>query len=163
MIKIDFSQDEIDQLYAGQLNHPNPKVRRKILALYLKSQNVGHDIISNICRISWPTMTSYFNEYKEGGIEKLAQTGHTGHPSELKAHRDAIKAEFTAKPPATLKEARARIISLTGLERSIPQVWEFLRKLGFSTKKVGGVPGRADPVEQEAFKKRTRAKVGRSR
>ena len=56
-------------------------------------------------------------------------------------------------PPATLKEARSKINELTGIERSIPQIWSFLRRLGLSTRKVGGVPGNVDPQEQERFKK----------
>ena len=161
MINIAFSQDEIDRLYDGQLNHPIPKVRRKILAIYLKSQGVKHEIILRICRITWPTMTHYFHEYMGGGFEKITQARHVGHPSKLTAYGDTVRTELDARPPATLKEARARIKELTGLERSIPQVWAFLRKIGFSIKKVGGVPGRADPVEQEAFKKRTRTKTDR--
>lgn len=163
MIKIRFSQEENDRLYDAQLNHPVPKVRRKILALYLKSQGISHDLICKTCRISWPTMTSYFNEYMNGDFEQFAQTRHHGNPSKLKTHGEVIKDAFAAKPPATLKEARARIAALTGLERSIPQIWAFLRTLGLRTRKVGGVPGRVDPAAQEDFKKRTRAKTSGSR
>ena len=65
-----------------------------------------------------------------------------------------IKDAFDAKPPATLKEARARIQEMTGLTRSISQVWSFLRKIGLKTRKVGGVPGKADPAQQEELKKK---------
>jgi len=37
-----------------------------------------------------------------------------------------------ANPPATRKEAQARIKALTGIQRSLPQVGEFLKKTGFS-------------------------------
>jgi transposase len=99
-------------------------------------------------------MLAYFKEYKDGGIERLTLNLHRGHPSELNSYKDEIVLAFNAKHPATLKEARAKIKEITGLTRSLPQIWSFIHKLGFAPRKVGGVPGRVNVEEQERFKKK---------
>jgi len=155
MINIDFSAEEIDALYEAHDMNPSPQMRRKLLAVYLKSLGIEHGRICKILRISLPTFLSYMEQYMEGGIDRLTLNLHRGHPSELNTFAISIKKEFAMKPPATLKEARQRIKSLTGLERSIPQIWSFVRKLGMSVRKVGGIPGKADVAEQEVFKKKS--------
>jgi len=154
MVKIAFTEEEIDRLYEGQLSHESQSTRKKMLALYLKSIGIEHAMICKICRVSWPTMLSYLKDYIDGGIEKLTKNLHVGHPSALNAYSQEIKAAFVADPPATIKEARAKIIEITGLSRSIPQIWSFLNKIGMKPRKVGGVPGRADVEAQEDFKKK---------
>jgi hypothetical protein len=42
-----------------------------------------------------------------------------------------IIAHLEENPPATQKEAQARIKELTGIQRSLPQVREFLKKTKF--------------------------------
>jgi len=163
MLNIDFSDDEIDALYEAHDMNPNPKVRRKLLAVYLKSQNLEHGKICKMLRISLPTFLSYMRQYMEGGIDRLILNLHRGHPSELNAFAIPIRKEFERKPPATLKEARKRIKSLTGIERSIPQVWEFVRKLGMSVRKVGGIPGKVDAEAQEVFKKKSLSRDSKRR
>jgi len=153
MIRIEFDPVAIDALYQAQLEHSNPRIRKKLMAVYMKSLDVKHAEICRICRISWPMLLSYFKEYVSGGIDKLAEIRHEGHPSKLNDFAQEIKNMLVLNPPATLKEARSKINELTGIERSIPQIWSFLRRLGLSTRKVGGVPGNVDPQEQERFKK----------
>jgi hypothetical protein len=46
----------------------------------------------------------------------------------LATHNAEIIAALEANPPATYKEAQARIKAVTGLQRSLPQVREFLKK-----------------------------------
>jgi len=69
--------------------------------------------------------------------------------SELDEHIETLKAEFEARPPATINEAVER---LTGIRRSPTQVRAFLtQKLGMKRLKVGQIPAKADPEEQKAF------------
>jgi transposase len=154
MIKIVFSQTEIEELYKAQLSNPNPRIRKKLMAVYMKSLGIGHEIICKACRISWPTLLSYFKEYISGGINEMTKNRHRGHPSKLNDFEHEIKALLVDNPPATVKEAKAKIKGLTGIEISIPQIWAFMRKIGFSTRKVCGIPGKADPEVQESFKKK---------
>ena len=153
MIKLVFTDEEKDNLFKEYKEAMSPRVRNKLLAIHLKSLDVDHSKICEICRVSWPTMLSYFKEYQRDGIEGLTTIKHKGRPSEMNSHADVIKAAFVERPPSTIKEARSRIEEMTGLTRSIPQVWSFLNRIGFRLRKVGGVPGKANIAEQDAFKK----------
>lgn len=55
MIKIEFSVEEVDALDLERYHHPAPKVQKKMEALYLKSQQLAHQDICRLCRISEPT------------------------------------------------------------------------------------------------------------
>ncbi len=153
MIKIAFDPKAKEELYKAHQNHPNPRIRKKLMAVYMKSLDIEHETIRETCRVSWPTLLSYFKEYTCGGIDELTKNRYRGHPSELNKFRDEIQSLLVKTPPATVKEAKAKIKELTGITRSDPQIWFFMRKLGLSTRKVCGIPGKADPEVQEAFKK----------
>jgi transposase len=73
--------------------------------------------------------------------------------SELCEHTKTIEAYFREHPPASVKEAMAKIKELTGIQRSENRVREFLKSIGMSPRKVGMIPAKADPDEQESFLK----------
>lgn len=75
MINIDFTSEEIDTLELERYHHPDPKVQKKMEVLYLKSQQLAHQEICRLCRISEPTLVTYLKQYQEGGIELLKKTG----------------------------------------------------------------------------------------
>jgi len=75
MIQIEFTPQEIDALELERYHHPDPKVQKKMEALYLKSQQLAHRDICRLCRISEPTLVAYLRQYQEGGIEQLKKTG----------------------------------------------------------------------------------------
>ncbi len=141
MIQITFTSSEIDTLHQGFTNHPHPKVRQKMHVLYLKSIGIPHQQIRQICRISKSTLTSYLKQYIQGGIAGLIQLHYKGQPSQLDEHADKVKKDFKDHPPSTLSEARQRIFELIGLERSIPQIQEFVQRLGLRRLKTGSLPG----------------------
>jgi transposase len=136
------------------MNNPSARARKKLLAIYLKSIGFDHGTICNVGRISEPTLVTYLKAYRDGCIERLSKNPHLGHPSELNKYRQEITEAFHAKLPASLKEAREKIKKVTGLERSLPQIWCFLGKIGLRPRKVGGVPGKVNIEAQEAFKKK---------
>jgi hypothetical protein len=74
MIKIEFAPDEIDALEYERYHHPDPKVQKKMEALYLKSQGIVHQEICRLCRISKPTLIVYLKQYQKGGVEQLKKT-----------------------------------------------------------------------------------------
>jgi len=72
----------------------------------------------------------------------------------LTAHTETLEAYFRAHPPATVKEAMAKIEELTGLHRSENRVRAFFQSIGMQRHKVGMIPAKADPEQQEACKKK---------
>jgi len=141
MIQIEFTSNEIDTLFEGFKNHPHPRVRQKMHALYLKSHKMPHKQICEICRITKTTLTTYIKSYTQKGIAGLTVLKYQGQPSKLDDHSDKIKKDFGRNPPSTLSEARQRIFDLTGLERSIPQIRDFLNRIGLRRLKTGPLPG----------------------
>jgi len=71
MITIEFSPEEVDALELERYHHPDPKVQKKMEVLYLKSQQLAHQDICRLCRISEPTLVAYLTQYHEGGIAQL--------------------------------------------------------------------------------------------
>jgi len=157
MIRIDFSSEEIDALYEERLHHPHPHVRRKLDALYLKSQGLAHQAICRIVRITKATLVSYLKAYQEGGIAQLTEDRFYRPQSELDQHRLQLEDYFRQHPPVSIAEAQSKIEALTGLHRSPTQIRQFLQRIGLKCRKVGSVPAKAIDEEkvheQETFKK----------
>jgi transposase len=153
MIKIEFTEEEIQALHYQRYHHPHPRVQRKMEALWLKSQKVSHNQIAKLTGVSINVVTRYFREYKKGGLEKLKELNFYQPESELQQHHETIEAYFRKTPPATIKEAMSKIEELTGIKRSETQVRKFLKSIGLKRRKVGMIPSKADPDKQEAFKK----------
>ena len=154
MIKIQFTEEAIDELRYQRFNHPHPRVQRKMESLLLKSDGLPHHQITRILCISENTLRQYLREYEEGGIEAL-KTLHFRKPqSELAEHRQSLEAYFEEHPPATVNEAAARIEEITGIRRGLTQVRKFLDSLGLRPRKIGMIPAKADVEEQERFKKK---------
>ena len=157
MLKIEFSEAEIEALDYERYHHPHPKVQRKMEVLYLKSQGLKHSEIRRLCRInSKTTLSKYLYEYREGGIEALKQLNYKGKPSELNAHIPSLKEHFEKHPPRNSAQAQSEIERLTGIKRSPTQVKAFLKRIGMRHRKVGYVPGKVVESEkiqeQEAFR-----------
>lgn len=153
MIKLEFTEVQAKTLHYERYHHPHPRVQRKMEALWLKSQGLRHREICRLTGISATTLTSYLRRYQAGGIEALKEVDFYRPQSQLQAHRGTLEAYFREHPPATAKEAMAKIEALTGVRRSPDRVRVFLKRLGMDCRKVGMVPAKADEEKQAAFKK----------
>lgn len=155
MIVIDFTPEDIEALDYQRYHHPHPKVQRKMEALWLKSQGLPHKQITRLTGISPNTFRAYLRQYQTGGIDTLKQLNFHPHPSQLLAHQTTIEDYFRTNPPATIKEAAAKIYELTGIARSESRVRAFLKSIGIQHRKVGHIPAKADVEVQEGFKKKS--------
>jgi transposase len=120
-------------------------------ALWLKSQKMSHKEICRLTGISPSTLRRYIKAYQQGGIDALKELIFYQPQSELMHHKATIEAYVREHPPASVKEAMAKIEELTGIKRSENRVREFLKSIGLSPRKVGMIPAKADPEEQESF------------
>lgn len=128
MIRIVFTDEEINQLRTERFTHSHPRVRRKMEAVFLKSQGLSHQEIGKMVGITQDTLREYLEQYKSGGIEALKILHFRKPTSPLEEYRETIEQDFEKNPPATLKEAASRIHKLTGIKRSPKQVGRFLKK-----------------------------------
>jgi transposase len=159
MIKIKFSEADKENLHDERYNHPHPFVQKKVEVLWLKSQGVKHKDICRLAKLCSTTVTTYLNEYKEGGIEALKTIQFRQPRSGMDDHRDTLEAYFREHPPATAKAAMATIEKLTGLKRSPQRVRVFMKRIGLKFRKAGMMPAKADIEKQAAFKKKSWSRV----
>ena len=151
MIEIEFTEEEMKALDYERYHHPHPRVQRRMEALWLKSQNISHKQICQFTGISSNTLTDYLRKYQEYGIGGLKEVNFYRPQSELGQHTKTIEAYFCEHPPASIKEATAKIEELTGIKRSENRVRMFLKSIGMAPRKVGMIPAKADQDEQEQF------------
>lgn len=154
MIRLEFTEKEVEFLNYERFHHPHPRVQRKMEVLYLKSQGLSHQEICRLTRICAATLCTYLHDYQQGGIEQLKTVKFYRPQSELGAHTQSLEAYFRLHPPPSVKAAGATIEELTGIKRSPTQVRQFMDHLGLKRRKVGVIPAKADLQEQEDFKKK---------
>ena len=155
MIRIAFEEEDVKRLRQERFDHPHPRVQLKMEVLLLKSQELPHHQIRAVADIAESTLCEYLREYQEGGVEKLKELHFHKPESALEEHRGTLEAYFLEHPPATVKEAVAKIEQITGIRRGLTRVRQFLKSLGLRRLKVGSIPAKADPEKQEEFKKKS--------
>jgi transposase len=133
--KIEFSQEQIKQLSYESIHQDHSIVRRRMQALLLKSQGLRHKKIAEILSISETTLREYLDLYLAGGVEALKELHYQGKANKLAEKKAEIIAALEVSPPSTYKEAQAKIKEVTGLQRSVPQVREFLKKTSLTVAK----------------------------
>ena len=154
MIKIAFRAADLQALAYERYHPPYPRVQRKMEALGLKSQALPHPEICRLTGIGGDPLRRYLRAYQAGGIERLKEVQFYRPQSDLAAHRESLETYFRKKPPASIKEAMAKIEELTGIRRSENRVREYLKSIGLKGYKVGLIPAKADGDQQEEFKKK---------
>jgi len=163
MLRIAFSDHDIEQLRYERYHHPHPRVQQKMEALLLKSQNLPHQVIAGCVGVCENSLLTYFRAYQAGGIQALKQVNFYRPASELEMHRTSLEAYFHDHPPTTIAEAAAVIERLTGIQRKPTQVRVFLRKLGLKRLKTYAVPDKTDTARQDAFKKTSSNRASQKR
>jgi transposase len=159
MLRIAFSDQDVEQLRYERYHHPHPRVQQKMEALLLKSQGLPHQVIASCVGVCENTLLAYFRAYQDGGLEALKQINFYRPSSELDMHRSTIEAYFRDHPPTTIAEAAAVIERLTGIQRRPTQVRTFLKKLGLKRLKTYAVPDKTDSDSQDRFKKTRSSRV----
>lgn len=153
MLHIIFTKEAAEALHYERYHYFDPRIQVKMEVLWLKSQGLTHQEIARLTGVTPRTVLRYVREYIEGGIERLKQNNYRGAPSALNEHAATLKEYFEKHPPHTVAEAQSVIEKLTGIRRSGPQVWKFLRRLGMKCRKVAVVPGKADEAKRQEQKR----------
>lgn len=152
MLSIEFSEADKQALLHERFHHPHPRVQIKMEALWLKSQGMEHQAITQLVGISANTLRSYLREYQSGGIEGLKELRFYRPSSALTPHTQSLEEHFRKHPPISINAAIETIETLTGIRRCPTQVRLFLKRLGMKRLKVGVYPAKADPEVQETFR-----------
>ena len=141
MLPIEIKTKDEQIIATQRKEHPHPRVRQKMDALHLKASGLKHKQISVIMGINGNTLRSYLKEYQKDGVKKMLHVNFYQPVSELDAYQATIRKYIEQTPPASIKEAQAKIKELTGIKRGPTQTGIFLKKMGVKLRKVGMVPG----------------------
>jgi transposase len=154
MLRLEFSEADNHALSHERYHHPHPRVQQRMEALWLKRQGLPHQRIATLCAISGNTLRAYLELYQAGGMEAQKQLNFYRPQSLLNEQRESIEAHLRAHPPHTITEAVSVIEALTGIRRSPTQIRVFLKRRGLKCLKVGLLPAKGDPQEQEAYQEK---------
>ena len=155
MRQITFTDEQVKHLLHESIYHDHHLVRRQMLTLFLKAQGYAHHEVADLIQISPTTLRTYLDQFTAGGLDGLKALHDTGKPNRLAEQHAAIIAHLEAAPPATLKEAQAKIAEASQLKRSLPQVRAFLQTDKLRRRKMKQLPKDGDPEllrAQETFR-----------
>jgi transposase len=155
MIRLAFTEAEMEELNYQRYHHPHPRVQRKMEVVLLKAKGLSHQQIGHCVGICGNTLHSYLKQYQDGGIEALKRLDFAHPTSELEKHHQTLETYFQEHPPTTIPQACAKIEELTGVKRRPTQVRIFLKKMGLKRLKTYAVPAKVDVEAQETFKKKS--------
>lgn len=153
MSGLNFTEEDRKILNHERFHHPHPRVQLKMEVLWLKSQNLPLKLICKLADISPNTLRTYCEQYQSGGVERLKEINFNQPKSELESHKITIRQYLELNPPANINQAAQQIEKLTGIRRSPSQIRKFLKSIGMRCLKVGAIPAKADPDEQEEYKR----------
>ncbi len=151
---MEFTRDEINDLYHEFMGHPAGTTKKKLHVVYLKSLNLPHQDIALIARVSCDTVTRYLQEYNKGGLAAISIVRTHSPSSKLLPHKEDIKLYFQSNPPHTVSEAVFEIEQITGIKLGLSACRKFMLKhLRMKFRKMAAIPSKADPERQECFLK----------
>ena len=96
-------------------------------------------------------MRNWIHQYVKDGLSAILSTSPSCRIGELESHVPSILSSLDSSPVHSVKEACARIKEVCGVDRKPTQVWHFLKSHGYKFRKMGQVPGKANPVLQEQW------------
>jgi transposase len=120
--------------------HPNPRIREKMLVIWLLHNGATRQYAAQIVGVSRATVQRYVTAFREGGLDGLRRWNANRPESEMAADRELIRESFEKQPVRTIAEACERIFQLTGLRRGPSQVRKFLKDMGLKFLRVRPLP-----------------------
>lgn len=138
--RVKLTEEEQQVVNEEREAHPNPTVRRRMLALWLLHCGLTREKAAEVAGVGRATVERVVDAYREAGLDGLRRWNRKGPTSELAAYRDLIRASFEEEPVRTVAEAADRIEKLTGLRRGPTQVRKFMKSLGMTWQCMRAVP-----------------------
>lgn len=128
------------------------RLLRRIMAVLLRFVlGLSYAEIGAVLGIHPDTVGRYIRTYQTSGLSILLASHYRKNVSELDRFSEEILGDLDRTPAQSIKEVRDRIFSLTGVLRSPTRIRAFLIRHGLGFRKVGYVPGKADPEQQKQW------------
>jgi transposase len=138
--RVQLTQEEQRVVNEERASHPQPRIREKMLVLWLLHCGLTRQKAAEVAGVGRATVQRYLAAYRDGGLDALRRWDVKGPASELAAYRDLIRDSFEKAPVCTIAEACERLYQLTGLRRGPTQVRKFLRDLGLKWQRARPIP-----------------------
>jgi transposase len=135
-LRIQLTEEEQRIVNEERSAHPNPRIREKMLVLWLLHNGATRQYAAQIVGVSRATVQRYVAAFREGGLDGLRRWMPNRPESEMAAYRALIRESFEERPARTVAEACDRIYQLTGLRRGPSQVRKFLKEMGLKFLRV---------------------------
>ena len=118
--RVHLSADERQIVHEDRVLHPHPRVREKMLVLWLLHCGLTREKAAEIVGVARVTVQRYVEAFRDGGLEGLRRWGVCGPVSELAAFRDVIRESLEKQPVATIAEACVRVLGIEGVDQKRP-------------------------------------------
>lgn len=134
------NEQELAEIETAIRRDKRPEVRQRCTAIRLL--HLGHKPaeIAQMQAISIPTVYSYYNRWREGGIEGLATKVRSGRPPKTgEEYRQALEETLEKDPHElgydfsiwTLERLRLHLEKVTGTSLSVIRLHILLKRLGY--------------------------------
>lgn len=150
--KFTFTEDEIAEFHKHRDNQPDARLKLRFIALLMLSKGFGPKDIASVTGKSEKTIENWYHQYVTKGIDSLncfqykpKQTYLTDeqieqvvtwvketNPCKIKEVREYIKDHFKVTCTA---EAVRKLLKKTGLNYSVPKLFQVIRPAKMNKKK----------------------------
>lgn len=157
MLTLQISEAEIAQLKYEMYRYADALVQKRLHSIYLKSMNqsLSCKAIGLYSGLSRQKVADFIKLYNQSGIESLKFNNYGTNQSALDNHSETLLSNLEKHPVHQLSQAKERIESLTGIQRSLSSIESFLKKNDFSYQKIGHIPSKVDVQKQETYLEQT--------
>lgn len=149
-----YSPEQLEELDKARFSQKTASINRRVNAVYFYGLGWSRPEAAELAKVCLNTARRFERAYEAGGLGAVVADARQGPPSALDPHVEAIRAEFTARPPMSVPEAADRIAKLTGVRLKETRIRTFMRSLGMTPRRLTPIPGKADPSAQADFKKK---------
>lgn len=154
MLRANYTEEECGLFQKMRYVYPDDRVMRRFEILWLHACGKFAPEIATLVKQNPHTVRDVITMYRKGGVAAVTAMDSNHPVSDLEKYKTSIIEEFKARPPASGKEAAARIEKMTGVKRSPQRVRIFMEKIGMKFRKAAAIPAKADLEKQEEFKKK---------
>lgn len=124
----------------------------RIKTILLLNQGFSYAEITRILLLDDSTLREYAEEYRRSGVDGLLEDHYRGGVSRLSpAQEQSLITRLDEQVYLSVKEIARVVEHEFGLTYTIEGLTHLLHRLGFVYKKMKRIPGKADPMSQQAF------------
>lgn len=146
------TQEQVLVLKTTHRGLRDKKLADRIKAMLCLNRGFSYSQTAELLLLDETTLRRYVGQYRNKGVEGLLELGYKGSTGELTSIQEhELAAHLDVHLFSTVKEISAYVKKTYGVPYFLPGLTHLLHRLGFVYKKTKLVPGKADPMRQQAF------------